>query len=149
MITMHRQALNYIVAKDKNNDVQPGCTFSTLRQPNPIIGIETHKHFYSNCIHVERFWTAIRNWAKPTHNAHYTTRDIIYGKSDQNPYSIDNTLLREAKSTLWKCRLTKTIPNIADLTIRLKRQIHTLLLDKKNKEIILELKKKKKKMAEG
>ena len=37
MIKMHRQALNYIVSKDKKNDVQPGCTFCTMRQTNPII----------------------------------------------------------------------------------------------------------------
>ena len=67
-------------------------------------------------------------------------RDRIYGKFDQKPYSIDNTLLREARSTLWKCRLTKTIPNIADLKNRLKRQIPTLLLVNKSEEITLGLK---------
>ena len=111
MITMHRQALNYIVSKDKKNDVLPGCTFCTMRQTNPIIDIETHRHFYSDCIHVERYWTEIRDWALQSHNANYSVRDRIYGKSDQEPYSIDNTLLREARSTLWKCRLSKTIPN--------------------------------------
>ena len=135
MITMHRQALNYIVSKDRKNEVQPGCTFCTMRQSNPIIDIETHRHFYSDCIHVERYWTEIRDWAQQTHNANYTVRDRIYGKSNQEPYSFDNTLLREARSTLWKCRLSKTIPNITDLKNRLKRQIPTLLLVQKNKVI--------------
>ena len=63
-----------------------------------MIDIETHKHFYSDCIHVERYWTNIRDWAIPNHNAHYTPRDRIYGKADQNAYSIDSTLLREARS---------------------------------------------------
>ena len=53
MIGMHRQALNYIVSKNKNNNVEPGCTFCTIRQNNPIIELETHRHFYSDCIHVE------------------------------------------------------------------------------------------------
>ena len=148
MITMHRQALNYIVSKDRKNDVLPGCTFCTMRQTNPIIDIETHRHFYSDCIHVERYWTEIRDWALPNHNANYSVRDRIYGKSDQEPYSIDNTLLREARSTLWKCRLSKTIPNLTDLKNRLKRQIPTLLLVHKNKEITLGLKKLNK-MAEN
>ena len=30
MATMHRQALNYIVSKDKKNNVLPGCTFCTI-----------------------------------------------------------------------------------------------------------------------
>ena len=85
MITMHRQALNYIVSKDRNNEVEPGCTFCTMRQSNPIIDIETHRHFYSDCIHVERYWTEIRDWAQQTHNANYTVRDRIYGKSNQEP----------------------------------------------------------------
>ena len=148
MVTMHRQALNYIVSKDNKNDVLPGCTFCTMRQTNPIIDIETHRHFYSDCIHVERYWTEIRDWALQSHNANYSVRDRIYGKSDQEPYSIDNTLLREARSTLWKCRLSKTIPNLIDLKNRLKRQIPTLLLVHKNKEITLGLKKLNK-MAEN
>ena len=78
----------------------------------------------------------------------FSSRDRIYGKSDQEPYSIDNTLLREARSTLWKCRLSKTIPNLTDLKNRLKRQIPTLLLVHKNKEITLGLKKLNK-MAEN
>ena len=84
MIGMHRQALNYIVSKDKNNNVEPGCTFCSMRQNNPIIPIETHRHFYSDCIHVERYWTAVRDWALPNHNATYTLRDRIYGKSNEN-----------------------------------------------------------------
>ena len=143
MIGMHRQALNYIVSKDKNNNVEPGCTFCALQQNNPIIELETHRHFYSDCIHVERYWTEIRNWALPNHNASYTVRDRIYGKSDQKPYSIDNTLLREARSTIWKCRLIKTIPNIADLKNRLKRQIPTILLVHKSEKITLDLTKLK------
>ena len=49
---MHRQALNYIDSKDKNNSVEPGCTFCTIRQNNPIKELETHRHFYSDCIHL-------------------------------------------------------------------------------------------------
>ena len=140
MIGMHRQALNYIVSKDRNNAVRPGCTFCTLDQTHPITPVETHRHFYSDCIHVERYWTSIRNWAHPQHIADYTVRDRIFGKPYENTYSIDNTILREARSTLWKCRLTKTIPNIADLKNRLKRQIPTLLLTQKKLEITLGLK---------
>ena len=146
MIGMHRQALNYIVSKDKKNNVESGCTFCTLQQNHEIhaiIELETHRHFYSDCIHVERYWTEIRNWALPNHNASYTVRDRIYGKSDQQPYSIDNTLLREARSTIWKCRLIKTIPNIADLKNRLKRQIPTILLVHKSEKITLDLTKLK------
>ena len=79
----------------------------------------------------------------PTHNANSTIRGRLYGKSDQNPYSIDNTLLREARSTLWKCRLTKTIPKLMDLKNRLKRQIPTLILVQRDKEIIQGLNKLK------
>ena len=151
MIGMHRQALNCIVSKDKKNNVESGWTFCTLQQNHEIhaiIELETHRHFYSDCIHVERYWTEIRNWALPNHNASYTVRDRIYGKPDQQPYSIDNTLLREARSTIWKCRLIKTIPNIADLKNRLKRQIPTILLVHKSEKITLDLTKLKN-MAEG
>ena len=102
MITMHRQALNYIVSKDRKNNVQPGCTFCTIGTINQRIETENHVHFYSKCIYVERYWTEIKNWAINDHNEEYKTRDRLYGKSDQHPYSIDNTLLREARSTLWK-----------------------------------------------
>jgi hypothetical protein len=96
--------------------VLPGCTFCTIGQIHPIIPIETHIHFYSSdCTHAERYWTAVREWAQPHHNATYTVRDRIYCKINEKTYSIVNTLLREVESTLWKCRLTKTIQNIADL----------------------------------
>ena len=134
MIGMHRQALNYIVSKDKKNTVLPGCTFCTIGQNHPIVPIETHKHFYSDCIHAERYWTSVRDWALPYPNATFTVRDRIYGKSNEPTYSIDNTLLREARSTIWKCRITKTLLHITDLKNRLNRQIPTLLLSqKKNK----------------
>jgi hypothetical protein len=60
MITMHRQALNYIVSKDRKNNVQPGCTFCTIGITNQRIEDETHKHFYAKCIYVERYWTDIK-----------------------------------------------------------------------------------------
>ena len=112
-----------------------------MRQKNLIKDIETYRHFYSDCIHVERYWTEIRDWELPNHNANYSVRDRIYGKSDQEPYSIDNTLLRGARSTLWKCRLSKTIQHLTYLKNRQKRQIPTLFLVHKNKEITLGLKK--------
>ena len=143
MITMHRQALNYIVSKDKKNYVLPGCTFCTIGITNQIIEIETHKHFYSKCIYVERYWTDIKNWAINDHNAEYKTRDRLYGKADQHPYSIDNTLLREARSTLWKCRLIKTIPKISYLKSRLIKQIPTLILVQKDQQLIQGLNKLK------
>ena len=71
MVTMHRQALNYIVSKDKKNNILPGCTFRTIGITNQRIEIETHKHFYSKCIYVERYWTDIKNWAINDHNAEY------------------------------------------------------------------------------
>ena len=148
MITMHRQALNYIVSKDKKNNVQPGCTFCTIGIINQRIETETHIHFYSKCIYVERYWTDIKNWAINDHNAEYKTRDRLYGKADQHPYSIDNTLLREARSTLWKCRLIKTIPKISFLKSRLIKQIPTLILMKKDQQTIQSLKKLQK-MAEN
>ena len=108
MIVMHREALNYIVSKDKKKkNVLPGCTFCTIGNANQKIEVEIHKHFYSKCIDVERYWTDIKNWAIHSHKEDYKTRDRIYGKADQHPYSLDNTLLREARSTLWKCRLIK------------------------------------------
>ena len=100
MIGMHRQALNYIVSRDTNNNVLPGCTFCTIGQNHPIIPIETYRHFYSDCIHVERYWTAVSEWALPHHIATYMVRDRIYGKLNEQTYNIDNTLLREARSTL-------------------------------------------------
>ena len=45
-----------------------------------------------------------------------------------NTYSIQNTLLRETKSTIWRARITKTIPKIKDLKDRMIRQTPTLLL---------------------
>ena len=135
MITMHRQALNYIVSKDRKNNIQPECTFCTIGPINQRIEIEDHKHFYSKCIYVERYWTEIKNWAINDHNAEYKTRDRLYGKSNQHPYSIDNTLLREVRSTLWKCRLIKTIPKISSLKSRLIRQIPILILVQKDQQI--------------
>ena len=136
MITMHRQALNYIVCKDRKNNVLAGCTFCTIGVLNQIIEDETHKHFYAECIYVQRYWTEIKNWATNDHNAEYKTRDRIYGKSTQHPYSLDNTLLREARSTLWKCRLIKTIPKLSFLKTRLIQQIPTLKLVQKDQLII-------------
>ena len=141
MIVMHRQALNYIVSKDRKNNVQPGCTFCTIGTIDQRIEIEDHKHFYSKCIYVERYWTEIKIWATPDHNAEYKTRDRLYGKSNQHPYSIDNTLLRESRSTLWKCRQIKTIPKITSLKSRLIRQIPTLILVQKDPQIKLGLEK--------
>ena len=40
-----------------------------LRQNVPIMPIETHRHLYSDCIHVERYWTAISDVVLPDHNA--------------------------------------------------------------------------------
>ena len=135
MIIMHRQALNYIVSKDRKNNVQPGCTFCTIGTINQRIEIEDHKHFYSKCIYVERYWTDIKNWASDDHNAEYKTRDRLYGKSNQHPYTIDNTLLRESRSTLWKCRQIKTLPNISSLKSRLIKQIPILILVQKDQTI--------------
>ena len=135
MIIMHRQALNYIVSKDKKNNVQPGCTFCTIGIINQRIEIKTHIHFYSKCIYVERYWTDIKNWASDDHNAEYKTRDRLYGKSNQHPYTIDNTLLRESRSTLWKCRQIKTLPNISSLKSRLIKQIPILILVQKDQTI--------------
>ena len=136
MISMHRQALNYIVCKDRKNNVLAGCTFCTIGVINQIIEDETHKHFYAECIYVQRYWTEIKIWATNDHKAEYTTRDRIYGKSTQHPYSLDNTLLREARSTLWKCRLIKTIPKLTFLKTRLLQQIPTLKLVQKDQQII-------------
>ena len=60
MITMHRWALNYIVSTDRKNNVQPGCTFCTIGITNQRIEDKTHRHFYSKCIYVERYWTDIK-----------------------------------------------------------------------------------------
>ena len=60
MITMHRQALNYIVCKDRKNNVLAGCTFCTIGVINQTIEDETHKHFYAECIYVQRYWTEIK-----------------------------------------------------------------------------------------
>ena len=38
-----------------------------------------------------------------------------------NLTKILTALLREARSTLWKCRLTKTIPKIIDLKNKIKK----------------------------
>ena len=138
MITMHRQALNYIVSKDRKNNVQPGCTFCTIGPINQRIEVEDHKHFYSKCIYVERYWTEIKNWVT---DRDYKTRDKIYGKSNQHPYSFDNTLLREARSTIWKCRHIKTLPNILSLKSRLIKQIPTLIIVQKDQKIKQELEK--------
>ena len=135
MITMHRQALNYIVSKDRKNNVEPECTFCTIGPINQRSEIEDHRHFYSDCIYVERYWTEIKIWASHEHNAEYKTRDRIYGKSNQHPYSIDNTLLRESRSTLWKCRQIKTLPNISSLKSKLKKQIPLLIIVQKDKTI--------------
>jgi len=135
MITMHRQALNYIVSKDRKNNVQPECTFCTIGPINQRSEIEDHRHFYSDCIYVERYWTEIKIWASHDHNAEYKTRDRIYGKSNQHPYSIDNTLLRESRSTLWKCRQIKTLPNISSLKSKLKKQIPLLIIVQKDQTI--------------
>ena len=82
-----------------------------------------------------------KNWAINDHNAEYKTRDRIYGKSNQHPYSIDNTLLRESRSTLWKCRQIKTKPKLTSLKSRLIRQIPTLILVQKDPQIKLGLEK--------
>ena len=89
-----------------------------------------------------------KNWVINDHNAEYKTRDRLYGKADQHPHSIDNTLLREARSTLWKCRLIKTIPKISFLKSRLIKQIPTLILMQKDQQTIQSLKKLQK-MAEN
>ena len=64
MIGMNRQALNKPLSKYPRLRIAPDCTFCTIRnvQPRPQ---ETHQHFYSECIYVERLWTDIRdNMAK-------------------------------------------------------------------------------------
>ena len=77
------------------------------------------------------------------HKTDYKTRDKLYGKADQHPYSLDNTLLREARSTLWKCGLIKTIPKLTDLKSRLLKQIPTLILVQKDQQLIQGLNKLK------
>ena len=47
-------------------------------------------------------------------------------------YSIDNTILWEARSTLWKYRLPKTIPHIADLKKKTKQTNTYSLVNTKN-----------------
>ena len=95
-----------------------------------------HEHFsVIKAIYVERYWTEIKNWASNDHNAEYKTRDRLYGKSNQHPYSIDNTLLRESRSTLWKCRQIKTLPNISSLKSKLKKQIPILILVQKDQTV--------------
>ena len=126
------------MSKDRKNNVQPGCTFCTIGPINQRIETEDHKHFYSKCIYVERYWTEIKNWVT---DRDYKTRDKIYGKSNQHPYSFDNTLLREARSTIWKCRHIKTLPNILSLKSRLIKQIPTLITVQKDQKIKQELEK--------
>ena len=76
---------------------------------------------------MERLWTDIRDWATGDHGATYKKRDKILGKPMQDTYSIDNTILRETRSTIWRARYTNTITTIDQLKNRLKRQIPTLL----------------------
>ena len=77
-----------------------------------------------------------KDWAINGHNADYKTRDRLYGKADQHPYSLDNTLPRDARSTLWKCSFIKAIPKITDLKSRLIKQIPTLKLVQKDQQLI-------------
>ena len=67
---------------------------------------ESQRHFYSECIFIQRFWAQFRDWAHPYHDANYKIRYMILGKPMEYTYSFDNTLLREARSTIWKARLT-------------------------------------------
>ena len=52
--------------------------------------------------------------------------------NQMNQHIVSITLsYREARSTIWKCRLTKTLPQITDLKDRLNKQIATLILTQK------------------
>ena len=44
-------------------------------------------------------------------------------------------MLRESRSTLWKCRQIKTLPNISSLKSKLKKQIPLLIIVQKDKTI--------------
>ena len=46
----------------------------------------------------------------------------------ENTYSLENTLLREARPTICKARLLKKIPTLRELKLRLTKQIPTLLI---------------------
>ena len=84
-------------------------------------------HFYSECLYIQRLWTEIRDWAQLPLKRNYTKRDRILGIPTQSVYSMDNTLLRETRSTIWGARTAKTIPKLKDLKERLKKQIPTIL----------------------
>ena len=77
---------------------------------------------------MQTFWTEIRDWAAPNHDTNYTIRDRILGITNENTYSINNTLLREARSTIWKARLSKKLLTLRELKQKLIAQSPTLLL---------------------
>ena len=116
MIGMNRQALSKPLSKYPRLRIAPDCTFCTIRnvQPRPQ---ETHQHFYSECIYVERLWTDIRDWATGDHGATYKKRDKILGKPLQDTYSIDNPIFRETISKIWRARYKNTNPTIDHLKI--------------------------------
>ena len=108
-------------------EIRPGCTFCKIRRDYPF-SQESQIHFYSECLYSQRFWTEIKDWAQPPLKGNYTIRDRILGISKEDGYSMDNTLLREARSTIWGARSAKTIPIRRNLKDRLKSQIQVLLM---------------------
>ena len=133
MIELNRQALNKQLSKYPGLEIEIGCTFCTIRnaQPTPH---ETQQHFYSECIYIQRLWTDIKDWAAGNQDASYK-KDRIFGIPMQDPYSIDNSILRETRSPIQRDRYKKTIPTIENLKNRLKRQIHILLNVIKNQPL--------------
>ena len=134
MTGMNRQALNLQLSKQKGMDIRPACTFCKIRRDYPL-SQESQLHFYSECLYTQRFWTEIKDWAQPPLKINYTIRDRLLGIPGENAYSMDNTLLREARSTIWGARSAKKLSTIRDLKDRLKRQIPVILMVLKNQTV--------------
>ena len=65
----------------------------------------------------------------------------MLGISREDAYIMNNTLLREARSTIWGARSAKRLPLLKDLKERLKRQLKKIIMVIKDKQIVLGLKK--------
>ena len=82
----------------------PACPFYKIRMDYQLLQ-ESQLHFNSECLCTQIFWTDIKELAQPP--ATYTIRERLLGIPRENLYSMDNTLLKEAISTIWGTRSAK------------------------------------------